>query len=365
MEMSRAYIIVVFLLSGLLFLSPPSAATLRHLQVGSAAPDFVLKSVGGDEQSLDNLLGKPLTLLIFWASWSTKSEAALKRIQALFEKHRGHGLSVVAINSEGKSDNRQQLVTSMADKLNLSFPNLIDYRLDTFSDYGVIALPTIVILDQTKTIQYELSGFPIVGAEEMANFVTATLEGRKVALNLRQKIGYQPNKRAMMLFNTGNSALLRSKTALAERWFLKSVAADPKFAAPHLALGRLYLESMQTDKAKSHFKQAISKQPDSVVALCELGMLLINAGEHAEGESLIAKGIKSDAAYTPCYYYLGYSYGRRSHLEQSQEMFEKAKEINRADSNIYIYQAKLFEAQKNYSAAAKNYRKALRLMLKL
>ncbi|MCF6354691.1 MAG: redoxin domain-containing protein [Candidatus Polarisedimenticolaceae bacterium] len=355
------------LLSSLLFLSPPSAATLRHLQVGSTAPDFVLKNVGGDEQSLDNLLGEKLTLLIFWASWSTKSEAALKKARALFEKYQGHGLSVIAINSEGESNNRQKPVTSMADRLQPGFPNLIDYRLDTFSDYGVIALPTIVILDRTKTIQYELSGFPIVGAEEMANFVTATLKGRKPPLTLRQKIGYQPNKRAMMLFNTGNNALLRSRSraALAERWFLKSIAADPKFAAPHLALGRLYLESTQTDKAKSHFKQAISKQPDSVVALCELGMLLINAGEHAEGESLMAKGIKSDAAYTPCYYYLGYIYGRQSHLEQSQKMFEKAKEINRADSNIYIYQAKLFEAQKNYSAAAKNYRQALRLMLKL
>ena len=365
--MNKPYLLTVFLLSGLLFLPPPSAATLKHLQVGSAAPDFTLKGVGGDEQALDDLLGEKLTLLIFWASWSAKSEIALKRAQVLFEKYDGRGLSVVGINAEGGSEDLRAVVTSMADRLKLGFPNIIDYGLNAFSDYGVIAVPTIVILDRTKTIRYELSGFPITGAAAMADFVTATLEGRKPPLNLRQKSGHQPNKRAMMLFNTGNNVLLRSRsrTALAERWFLKSAAADPKFAAPHLALGRLYLKSAQIDKAKSHFREALSIAPENAVALCELGMLLIDTGAHAKGDGLIARGMKSDAAYTPCYYYLGYSYGKQSDIKQSRKMFEKAKEINQADSNIYIYQAKLFEAHKNYAAAAESYRKALERMLKL
>jgi len=92
---------------------------------------------------------------------------------------------------------------------------------------------------------------------------------------------------------------------------------------------------------------------------------MINAGEYTEGEVQIARGMKNDEAYTPCYYYLGYAYGMQSDAGRSLKMFEKAKEINRGDPEIYIHQAKLFEADKNYSAAAESYRESLKRMLKL
>jgi len=359
--MNKPCLLTVFLLSGLLFLSPPSAATLKHLQVGSEAPDFTLKRTQGEVISLDDLLGEKLTLLIFWSSWSAKSEMALKRVQVLFEQYNGQGLSVVGINSEGGSGDLREVVTSTTERLKLDFPNIIDYGLNAFSDYGVIALPTIVILDRKKTIRYELSGFPIAGAEEMVGFVTATLEGKSPSL----KHVYQPNKRAGLFFNMGNNALLRSRAKTAERWFLKSIEADAGFFAPHLALGRLYLESAQTDKAKIHFREAIAIAPGNAAALCELGIIMIDSGDSAEGEALITRGMKNDAAYTPCYYYLGYAYGRQPDIERSLKMFEKAKEINRADPDIYIYQAKVFEAHKNYRAAAESYRESLKRMLKL
>ncbi len=362
-SMSKLYPLAVFLLSGLLFLAPPSAATLKHLQVGLEAPGFTLKRTQGDPVSLDDLLGERLTLLIFWASWSAKSEMALKRAQLLFERQGGRGLSVVGINSEGGNGDLREIVASTTSRLKLGFPNLIDYRLNVFSDYGVIALPTIVILDKERTIRYELSGFPTAGVEEMASFVTATLEGKKPPLNK----AYQPSKRASLLFNMGNRMLLgsRSRAAAAEQWFLKAVAADAKYSAPHLALGRLYLERSQLDKAKSHLRAAISIAPENAVALCELGMILIDSGEGAEGEALIAKGMRYDEAYTPCYYYLGYAYGKRPDISEALEMFEKAKEINQADPEIYRYQGRVFEAHKNYSAAAESYRESLRRMLKL
>lgn len=365
--MNRLYLPLAFLIIGLLFLAPPSAATLKHLQVGSEAPEFTLKSPQGEVVSLDDLLAEKLTLLIFWASWSAKSEIALKRVQALYEKYHGRGLSVVGINSEGGSGDVREVVTSTVERLKLGFPNVIDYRLNTFSDYGVIAVPTIVILDSMKTIRYELSGFPIAGVEEMASFVTVTLEGEKPSVTIAQKAGHQPGKRANMLFNMGNRTLLRSrsKTVVAERWFLKSIEADAEFAAPHLALGRLYLESAQIDKAKSHFREAIAIEPENAAALCELGMILIDYGDRTEGETLIVRGMNNDEAYTPCYYYLGYAYGKQPDIGQSIKMFEKAKEINRADPEIYIYQARVFEEHENYSAAAESYRESLKQMLKL
>ena len=40
---------------------------------------------------------------------------------------------------------------------------LLDKGLSVFYDYGVIALPSIVIMAPDRTIRYDLSGYPIVG----------------------------------------------------------------------------------------------------------------------------------------------------------------------------------------------------------
>ncbi len=361
--MSLPHRLAACLLSGLLLLAPPSAAALRHLQPGLQAPEFTLTSIQGERRTLGHLLGEQLTLLIFWASWSRPSEAALKQAQRLFEQYGGQGLSVIGINSEdGRGEQRKQ-AAAVVKGLDLRFPNLIDAGLDTFSRYGIIALPTIVILDGARIIRYELSGFPLAGAARMAALVSATFEGKRAP----PKPLRQPDRKAALFFNMGNRMLWRSgpESAAAESWFLKAIAADAEFPAPHLALGRLYRARSQTERAMQHFRAALSITPENAAALCELGLLLVDNGDSRRGEALINRGIAHDGGHTPCYYYLGYAYGRRSEIRQALQLFEQAKALNRADPELYLYRARMFEANRNYSAAAASYREALQRMLQL
>ncbi|WP_191965760.1 hypothetical protein, partial [Oryzomonas sagensis] len=83
--------------------------------------------------------------------------------------------------------------------------------LDYFHDLGIIALPTTVIVDKERVIRYELSGYPLVGAEEMADFVTASLEGAKPAIAAKK--GYQPTKNALRFYNMGRNTLKSGRMA--------------------------------------------------------------------------------------------------------------------------------------------------------
>ena len=49
------------------------------------------------------------------------------------------------------------------------------------------------IVDKERIIKYELSGYPLAGSEEMADFVVTTMEGNKPAM-IAEKKRYQPEK---------------------------------------------------------------------------------------------------------------------------------------------------------------------------
>jgi len=362
---TSAGLLAIFLSAGWLFITVPSAATLQNLQVGYEAPDFSAKNLQGETKSFAAMKGEKLTVLLFWASWSPKSEKALSRMETLYQKYKDQGLSVVGINVEGQQINEEALrnIKGMAERLKITYPILIDYGLATFHEYGVIAVPTTVILDGRKTIKYELSSYPLVGFEEMIDFVGAAIEGRRPSDKVAQKIGYQPDKKALRFLNMGDNSLKSKRMAdSAEDWYKKAIDADPGFVAPHLSLGKYYMKREKLPLAKEQFEQALAKEATNVIALCELGMLLINDGKINEGKALFDKALKIEEAYTPCHYYLGFAYGKEGKEEEALKMFDNAMKINPMDYRIYVYKARVFEQNKKLREAAESYKKALELV---
>ena len=348
------------------FLFTPAAATLQQLQVGMEAPDFSLPLVSGEKKSFAALRGDKLTVLLVWSTWDKKSEKALARMQKLYRKYRDKGLAVVAIeaNVQGSADADQAKIRSIIERLQLTYPVLVDNGLDYFHDIGIIALPSTVIVDRDRIIKYELSGYPLVGAEEMADFVTASLEGTKPAL--AEKKGYQPTKTALRFYNMGKNTLRSGRMAeSAEMWFKKAIEADPKFVLPHISLGKFYVQRGDKAQAEAQFKEALAKEPTHVIALCESALLLFEDNRLAEGQSLLESAFKADEAYTPCYYYAGFAYGRQDKLEQALKMFDEAEKINPLDYNLYVYKGRVFEGQKKPQEAAAAYRKALETILQV
>jgi tetratricopeptide (TPR) repeat protein len=347
-------------------LCSPADATLQQFQVGMEAPDFSLPLISGEKKSFVDLKGDKLTVLVIWSTWDKRSEKALARMQKLYQKYHDKGLAVVAIEAEtqGIADNAMVRVGSTVERLGLTYPVLIDIGLDFFHDIGIIALPTTVIVDRERVIRYELSGYPLVGSEEMADFVTASIEGTKPAM--AEKKGYQPTKSALRFYNMGKNTLRSGRMAeSAEMWFKKSAEADPNFVLPHISLGMFYLQRGDKALAGAQFKEALAKEPNHVIALCESALLLIDDNRPAEGQALLESALKTDESYTPCYYYAGFAYGRQDKLEQALKMFDEAERINPLDYKLYVYKGRVFEGQKKQQDAVAAYRKGLETILRI
>lgn len=355
---------VLISLYGVLFFAP-AAATLQGLQVGMEGPDFSLKSLGGETRTFADLKGEKLTVVVFWSTWSKKSEKVLARMQQLHELYKGRGLSIIGVNADEQriSDKTLTEIMALRDRLKIGFPMLADQGLVAFHEYGVIALPTIIIMDRERLIKYELSGYPVVGSEALADFVVSTIEGKKAPV-IEAKARYQPNKSALRFYNMGKTTLKSKRMAdTAEMWFKKAIEADATFVLPHLSLGKIYLQRGDAALAQGEFKEVLAREPANPIALCETGMILVNEGKGAEGAALFEAARKAEDAYAPCYYYAGYAYGKEGKLEEALKMFDEAEKANPFDYNIFVYKGRVFAGQKDRKGEYEAYKKALELIL--
>lgn len=174
------FFLSMFSLTAVVLLTASSGRALESLHAGMKGPDISLKGMDGQTKEFADVKGEKLTILLFWSTWSTNSEKALKQMEQLYNKYKGEGLSVVAIDVDGQEITKETLaqIKAKLDSLKIDLPVSIDYGLVAFHDYGVIAVPSTVILDKNRVIKYELPGFPIIGSEEMADYIASNFGSR-------------------------------------------------------------------------------------------------------------------------------------------------------------------------------------------
>lgn len=364
----RKHFLIILLATMVILQSSISAPALKTMGVGTEAPKFVLKNLEGEVQDFSSLKAEKLTVLLFWASWSRQSEKALKQMEKLHTKYKDMGLAVIGINVEKQTIDVKALtaVKSVIDRLHLSFPIMIDHGLVAFHDYGVIAVPTTVILDPKRKIMFEMSGFPLVASRDMTHFLSASIEDKISPVDVAAASGYQPDKKAVRFWNMGRKALQSRRTLKsAEKWFNKAIITDPKFTLPYISLGNFYQEQGRVKEARKQFEHALVQQPDNVKALSQMGLLLLEEGSMDAARTLLEKAIQADASYTPSYYYLGYLAGITGDTQKATELFTSATEINPLDYQINKYQGMMFEEQKKPKQAAACYKNVLQQLLNL
>ncbi len=186
-------LVLAFLLSGIFLMTASTANALESLRAGMKGPDFSLRDLNGQTTEFNGIKGKKLTVLLFWSTWSAYSGKALKQMERLYEKYRRKGLSVLAIDVDAQEITGKTIsqIKSEISRLKLDLPVSIDYGLVAFHDYGVIAVPSTVILDNNRVIKYELAGFPLVGSADMADYIRSRFKSSKTA-HVAEAVGDLP-----------------------------------------------------------------------------------------------------------------------------------------------------------------------------
>lgn len=134
------------------------------------APDFTLYPSGGAVPvTLADLRGK-VVVLDFWASWCVPCKLAVPDLEALHQEHARRGLVILGINVNDKGDPVASL-----QKLGGSYPVLVRGE-PVASDYGVTALPTVIVIGRDGNVLLRETGYSPLLSEKLRETVEAALD---------------------------------------------------------------------------------------------------------------------------------------------------------------------------------------------
>lgn len=332
------------------------------LLVGSQAPDFTLRDLGGKEVSLSQFAKGKSVVIVFWSTWSGNSAKALKRFEEYYRRYRDRGVEVIGINVDNQAMSASDIatVTNIAQGLGVTFPVLIDRGLSTFRSYDVIAVPSTVVVTEGK-IAYELPGLPLVGTEDLFEYLSV-LAGEAPRRKVEE--GYKPRHDAIANMNLARGFVKKNKYEQAYPLFRKAIEKDPKYIAPYVELARLYAVEDKRAEAEEIFGKALAAEPENQVVMSEFGYFLAKTGKMREGTALLEKAVKKNS-YTPAYYYYGYALGRDGKYVEAFNAFDEALKLNPYEPKLYLLRAEVYEGRKMSAEAAADYRKYLELVLKI
>lgn len=132
------------------------AVESREIPLGTSAPDFRLRSVGGETVTRDDLTG-PALLVAFLCNhcpYVRHIEAAFGR---LAESYASAGLSTVAISSndvDAYPDDSPESLQAQADRAGWTFPYLVDDSQQVALAFGAACTPDLFVFDRDRQLAY-------------------------------------------------------------------------------------------------------------------------------------------------------------------------------------------------------------------
>jgi peroxiredoxin len=115
---------------------------------GSAAPPFSLERLGGGSPvGLADLQGQ-VVLINFWATWCKPCEDEMPAMERLYRQLGGDAFELLAVSV----DDEPADVVSFAERLDLSFPILMDPDEEVAHAYQTYRYPETLLIDRNGVV---------------------------------------------------------------------------------------------------------------------------------------------------------------------------------------------------------------------
>jgi len=116
-------------------------------EIGSAAPDFVLKDVKGENVRLSRYKNQ-VVLLVFMTTWCSYCRAEIPYLKDLHARYGSKGLVILNVDIQEP----REKAAAYAAKHDLPFNTLLDSRGDVMQQYAVRGVPSKTLIDRNGQI---------------------------------------------------------------------------------------------------------------------------------------------------------------------------------------------------------------------
>jgi tetratricopeptide (TPR) repeat protein len=348
----------------------PAAAAFKYVEVGQEAPDFSLPQVRGEETiQLQERLGKKALALVFWATWSPRSQTMLDDLNALYLERKAQGFAVLAVNVEHEevSAEERKAIEELAS--GWSFPVVIDESLRTYHTYGVVATPSLALLDEAGLVRFVRASYSTSARIDIQEAVDSLLglvaaDAPKMIVKKRD---YVPPKRATLHYQKAEVLIRRGMAKRAIRDLEKAAKLDPKWAEPRVLLARIYRAEARKKprmlaKAETVLRETRELQPKHVQTLASLADILVATGKSQEAFDTAEQALALEPAYTPALVAKARSLRALGRLEEALKTLEEALELDPRNPDIFAEKGEAAAARGQWQEAAGALRKAVDLV---
>ncbi|MBI5418911.1 MAG: redoxin domain-containing protein, partial [Deltaproteobacteria bacterium] len=287
-----------------------SSFALRGMEKGSPVPDLEFVGVTGEGGKLSSFSGEKGLVLIYWATWSTRSPAILQFAEKELRRYEKLGLKFLAVNADHQEMKAEDIaqVKAVISELGITFPVVLDAGLKGYNEIGVISTPTTIILDKALKIVDAYPGFPSIARDDIPDRLDAFLgiAKEKPVEKARYLLDHKPKNYALQYYNLGKrlflvarsiSGDLKSVPEQAIERLDEAIRRDPDFFRPYL-LKAIILDMAKSNGRRDAALQELKKRDFQEVyerRVLGIGYLYINldplAGEYFQ---LLASQVPDD-----------------------------------------------------------------------
>ncbi len=122
----------------------------------SQAQDFKLPDINGNEFRLGDYINKEPIILFFWTTWCPHCWGELKSLNEIYSQLKKEGIELITINV-GESDYK---VDNFIKNYSLGFKVLLDNDSAVAKSYGILGVPTFILIDRKGNIRARENYFP-------------------------------------------------------------------------------------------------------------------------------------------------------------------------------------------------------------
>ena len=224
-----------------------SSFALRGMEKGSQVPDMEFVGISTQGGKISSFAGGKGLVLIYWATWSSRSRDVLVFAEKELRRYEIQGLKFLAVNADHQEMKSEDIaaVGAAASEMGLSFPVVLDAGLKGYNEIGVISLPTTIVLDNALKIVDAYPGFPSVARDEIPDRIDAFLGivKEKPVEKAQYLLEHQPKNHALQFYNLGKRLFLSARSPSGELKGIpdsaierldEAIRRDPDYFRPYL-----------------------------------------------------------------------------------------------------------------------------------
>lgn len=348
-----------------------ASAAFKFIQEGMTPPNFNGKDLRTGEKvdwrPGSSGEGSEVMIIVFWATWSPRSMEVLTDMKELSERYGEQGFKVIAVNVDGQKTSPMGMkeIAEKTAELDLPFPVVVDEGLKTFYAYGVIAVPSLALVDGSGHLRYSPSGYSFSIRDRIVDS-TEVLLGLKTVEDLGPLVqGYRPQPKASRYYNLGRRLANQELYERALANLDQAVEEDASFSSPHNLKGQIQLAMGHWAEAEANFTKAVELDSTLVAAWAGWGRSLLRQDRIAEAVEKLHVAHDLDEGYTPALVDLAKCRTLEGNLDEAWTHYEAALELNPGDPELLLGIGRFLRDKGDIPGALEVYRRAIEQLVTL